>query len=113
MLQPLKKSVTTSDAADSDGDGELSLEELKALTVAELRSVAGDAGYEITKTKKSDIIDEILTAQEIDITEDLTAEQLALFTVEKILEIAEAREYTITETEKADIITEFLTAQEG
>jgi hypothetical protein len=89
---------------------------LKALTVAELRAVAADRGYEITKTKKSDIIEEILTAQEVDITGDLTADDLALFTVEKILEIAEAREYTMTstaETEKATVITEFLAAQEG
>lgn len=89
---------------------------MKALTVAELRAVATDRGYEITKTKKSDIIEEILTAQEVDITGDLTADDLALFTVEKILEIAEAREYTMTstdETEKATVITEFLAAQEG
>ena len=89
---------------------------MKALTVADLRAVAADCGYEITKTKKSDIIEEILTAQEVDITETLTAEDLALFTVSKILEIAEAREYTMTstaETEKAAVITEFLAAQEG
>ena len=89
---------------------------MKALTVAELRAVAADCGYEITKTKKSDIIEEILTAQEVDITGDLTADDLALFTVAKILEIAAAREYTMTSTEesdKDDVIAEFLTAQEG
>ena len=89
---------------------------MKALTVAELRAVAADAGYEVTKTKKTDIIDEILTAQAVDITEDLTADDLALFTVAKILEIAEARNYSMTstaESDKSDVITEFLTAQAG
>ena len=89
---------------------------MKALTVAELRAVAADAGYEVTKTKKTDIIDEILTAQAVDITEDLTADDLALFAVAKILEIAEARSYSMTstvESDKSDVITEFLTAQAG
>lgn len=94
----------------------LSEEELKALTVAELRAVAADCGFEVTKTKKADIIAEILAAQEVDTTGELTAENLALFTVAKILEIAAAREYTMTSTEesdKDDVIAEFLTAQEG
>ena len=81
-----------------------------------MRAVAADAGYEVTKTKKTDIIDEILTAQAVDITEDLTADDLVLFTVAKILEIAEARSYSMTstaESDKSDVITEFLTAQAG
>lgn len=78
-----------------------------------MRAVAADNGYEVTKTKKADIITEILTAQDIDITGDLTADDLALFTLDKILEIAESREYKITETEKDDVITEFLAAQEA
>lgn len=87
---------------------------MKALTVAELRAVAADCGYEITKTKKADIIDEILTAQEIDLTGTLTADDLALLTVAKIKAIAVAREYAeITATDKADVITAFLAAQEG
>ena len=106
--------MNDSDDADSDQDGELTEEELKALTVAELRAVAADAGYEVTKTKKADIIAEILTAQDIDITEDLTAEQLALFTVAKIKAIAVDRGYEeITATDKADVITAFLAAQAG
>lgn len=87
---------------------------MKALTVAELRAVAADAGYEVTKTKKADIIAEILAAQSVDLTGTLTAEDLALFTVAKIKAIAVEREYDeITATDKADVITAFLAAQEA
>lgn len=87
---------------------------MKALTVAELRAVAADAGYEVTKTKKADIIAEILAAQEIDTTDDLTDDDLAAFTVAKIKAIATDRGYeTIAATAKADVITAFLAAQEA
>lgn len=106
--------MITAAEADADSDGELEESELSSLTVAQLRGVAADAGYEITKTKKADIIDEILTAQAVDLTGTLTEDDLALFTVEKILDIADTRSYTMTstaETAKATVITEFLAAQ--
>ena len=104
------------DEADTDSDGELEPEELSTLTLAQLRYVAADRGYEITKTKKADIIAEILTAEAVDQTGTLSEDDLSLFTVAKILALAEDRHYTMTttaESDKADVITEFLTAQEG
>lgn len=87
---------------------------MKALTVAELKAVATDKGYEVTKTKKADIIAEILAAQEVDTTGTLTAEDLALFTVAGIKAIAEDRGYdAIAATDKEDVITAFLAAQEA
>lgn len=54
----------TAAAADTDTDGELSEEELNALTIAQLREVAADMGITLTATKKADIVAEILAAQE-------------------------------------------------
>lgn len=54
----------TAAAADTDSDGELSEEELTALTIAQLREVAADMGITLTATKKADIVAEILAAQE-------------------------------------------------
>ena len=51
-------------AADTNSDGELSQEELEALTVAQLRALAEDMNITLTATKKADIIAEILAAQE-------------------------------------------------
>lgn len=99
--------------ADTDSDG-LEESELTSLTKAQLRQVAADAGYEITKTTKADIITEILTAAAVDLTGTLTEAQLKLFTVTKILAIATAREYTMTKTAddgKTAVITEFLAIQ--
>ena len=56
----------TAAAADTDTDGELSEEELNALTIAQLREVAADMGITLTATKKADIIAEILAAQDAD-----------------------------------------------
>ena len=53
----------TFEAADSDSDGKLSESELNALTIAQLKAIAAEKGYTLTKTKKADIIQEILTAQ--------------------------------------------------
>ena len=104
----------TADTADTDSDGELEESELAGLTKAQLRQVAADAGYEVTKTTKADIITEILTAQAVDTTGTLTETQLGYFTVARILAIATARSYTMTSTAttaKATVITEFLAAQ--
>ncbi len=107
--------MITAAEADVDSDG-LEESELLGLTITQLRGLAADSGYELTKTKKADIIEEILAAASVDLTGDLDADDLALFTVEKILEIAEAREYTMTKTAedgKAAVITEFLALQDA
>ena len=61
--RPLRAGLVTAAAADSNEDGELSEEELSALTVAQLRAIAAEKGYTLTKTKKAEIIAEILAAQ--------------------------------------------------
>lgn len=48
--------------ADTDEDGELSEEELMALTIAQLRALADGEGITLTATKKADIVAEILAA---------------------------------------------------
>ena len=48
--------------ADADSDGELSEEELQALTIKELKQLATELGITITATRKADIIAEILEA---------------------------------------------------
>ena len=53
--------MTVSDA-DTDDSGDLSEDELSALTVAQLRRIADEMGITLTKTKKADIIAEILAA---------------------------------------------------
>ena len=55
--------MITAAEADTDSDGKLSESELSALTISQIRDVAADRGGTITKTKKADIIAEIL-AQE-------------------------------------------------
>lgn len=89
---------------------------MKALTIAEIRAVASDAGYDLTGSTKAQLITSFLAAQDIDTTGTLTEDDLGHFTVAKILAIAEAREYTMTstaDTAKATVITEFLAAQEA
>ena len=54
----------TFEEADTDGDNTLSESELQALTIAQLKAVAAEKGYTITKTRKADIIVEILAQQE-------------------------------------------------
>ena len=61
--------MTVSDA-DTDDDEKLSEDELKALTVAQLKAVAAEMGITLTATKKADIIAEILAAQEDDSEEE-------------------------------------------
>lgn len=58
----MRAGVVTAAAADTNSDGELSEEELSALTVAQLRAIAAEKGITLTKTKKADIIAEILAA---------------------------------------------------
>ena len=45
------------------GDG-YTAESLGSMTVAQLKALAAGEGYTLTKTKKADIIDEILEQQE-------------------------------------------------
>jgi hypothetical protein len=59
----VRAGVVTAAAADTDEDGELSEEELSALTIAQLKAIAAEKGITLTKTKKADIIAEILAAQ--------------------------------------------------
>jgi len=49
-------------AADSNSDGELTEEELTALTIAQLRELAAEKGIQLTATTKAAIIAEILEA---------------------------------------------------
>ena len=58
----VRAGLVTAAAADTDSDGELSEEELSALTIAQIRAIAADKGITLTKTKKADIIAEILAA---------------------------------------------------
>nr|DAI54019.1 MAG TPA: HeH/LEM domain [Caudoviricetes sp.] len=51
------------EVADSDSDGKYSESELRALTVQQLKDLAKQKGWELTKTKKDEIIAEILAAQ--------------------------------------------------
>lgn len=51
------------DSADTNGDGKLSEAELSALTIAQIKAIAGEKGYTITGSKKADIITEFLNAQ--------------------------------------------------
>ena len=64
--RPLRTGLVTAATADTDSDGELSEEELSALTVAQLRALAAELGITLTKTKKAEIIAEILAAQAAD-----------------------------------------------
>ena len=61
--RPLLPGLVTAATADTNSDGELSEEELSALTVAQLRALAAELGITLTKTKKAEIIAEILAAQ--------------------------------------------------
>lgn len=53
---------TVTAEADSDESGTLTEEELNALTVAKLKTLAQENGITLTATKKADIIAEILAA---------------------------------------------------
>ena len=60
---PLRAGLVTAATADTDSDGTLEEDELSALTVAQLRAIAAELGITLTKTKKAEIIAEILAAQ--------------------------------------------------
>jgi len=53
----------TAAEADTDSDGQLSEDELNALTIAQIKTLAAELGYTITATKKADIIAEFLQQQ--------------------------------------------------
>ena len=55
--------MITAAEADTDSDGKLSESELSALTISQIRDVAAERGWTITKTKKADIIAEILSQE--------------------------------------------------
>lgn len=57
--------------ADADSDSTVTSEELEAMTVAQLRTLAKSLDIRLTKAKKSEIIDEILDgAESIEIPSD-------------------------------------------
>lgn len=51
-------------AADAGAFAAYTADELNGMTVAQLKALASERGYTLTKTKKADIIDEILMQQE-------------------------------------------------
>ena len=55
--------LVSADDADTNSDGELSEEELSALTIRQLKALAAELGYTITATTKAGIIAEILEQQ--------------------------------------------------
>ena len=55
--------IITAAQADSDSDGSLSESELSALTIAQIKAVAAEKGYSITKKTKAEIINEFLAQQ--------------------------------------------------
>jgi hypothetical protein len=55
--------IITAAEADTDSDGQLSEDELNALTIAQIKTLAAELGYTITATKKADIITEFLEQQ--------------------------------------------------
>ena len=59
----MRAGLVTAATADTDSDGTLEEDELSALTVAQLRAIAAELGITLTKTKKAEIIAEILAAQ--------------------------------------------------
>lgn len=55
--------IMTAAEADTDSDGQLSEDELNALTIAQIKTLAAELGYTITATRKADIIAEFLQQQ--------------------------------------------------
>lgn len=51
-------------AADAGASAAYTAGELNGMTVAQLRALASERGYTLTKTRKADIIAEILIQQE-------------------------------------------------
>lgn len=111
-------------AGDRDGDNLLSEDELSALTVAQLRSVAGELGVELTADDKAGMIAEILAAEteaegtdledaDADEDETVTREELEAMTVLQLRALAKSLEITLTANRKADIIDEILDGNES
>ena len=55
--------MMTAEDADTDEDGTLSESELSELTIAQIRQIAAELGYEITGTTKAELIASFLEAQ--------------------------------------------------
>lgn len=51
-------------AADAGASAAYTADELNGMTVAQLRALASERGYTLTKTRKAEIMDEILMQQE-------------------------------------------------
>lgn len=51
-------------AADAGAFAAYTADELNGMTVAQLRALASERGYTLTKTRKAEIMDEILMQQE-------------------------------------------------
>ena len=111
-------------AGDTDGDNLLSEDELSALTVAQLRSVAGELGIELTATDKAGMITEILAAEaevedtdlsdaDADSDDTVTREELEAMTVLQLRALAKTMDITLTAARKADIIDEILDGAES
>lgn len=60
--------MMTAAEVDVSSDGLLSDEELNVLTITQLKALAAELGYTVTKRTKADIIEEILDQQEYTIT---------------------------------------------
>ncbi len=111
-------------AGDRDGDNLLSEDELSALTEAQLRSVAGELGIELTADDKAGMIAEILAAEteaegtdledaDADEDETVTREELEAMTVLQLRALAKSLEISLTANRKADIIDEILGGNES
>lgn len=49
---------------ESQGAASYTADDLNAMTIAEIKTLAADLGYTVTQTKKADIITEFLGQQE-------------------------------------------------
>lgn len=59
----LAKKKLTVDDADTDSNGTLSQDELNALTIAQIRDLADEKGYELTGSTKAALIASFLEQQ--------------------------------------------------
>ena len=93
--------------ADTDESGALSQEELEALTIKQIKAIAEDKGYTITKSVKSEIITEFLAAQH-------AAQAVEGYRLTDDAELSETKTYyiksgtafeAVVETDVADIAT--------
>lgn len=56
--------VLVADNIESPGTVSYTADDLNAMTIAEIKTLASDLGYTVTQTKKADIIAEFLGQQE-------------------------------------------------